>query len=219
MYKKLIIVISIFFSQSATAQWGIRASYGQVTNDRWEAPPPNCDCEAFSRQFSSLGLDYTFRLKNKRLEFYPELSYTKTESFGYPGLNQNLHHTTSLRLVWNTQLYPLDFGSDCDCPTWSNSNDFFKKAFFVFLAPEIGSQNHLDYTEGGNKIKSNSGLIFGISGGVGLDIGFSDFFKISPILRYGYLASTTWNAFNGTDLADDTQFYGAEIRFGFKLSN
>ncbi len=201
------------------AQVGLRVQYGQVSNSNWEESsiPNSCDCFIPQRNYKSIALDYMIRHKEKRIEFYPALTYVKTDEFGFSEFDQNIHHTESIRLIFNTQLYPLDFHSDCDCPTWSKDNDFFKKGFFIFIAPEIGVRNHKGRNADSSLKLSNQGMVYGISGGIGLDIGISELLTLSPILRVGYLASSTWKNFIETDLSDKTNYYGLELRLGFNL--
>ncbi len=215
MHKFLLFFFCCTLFQGLKAQLGLRLAYGSVENELWETIPPNCDCLAAERNFKSVGIDYSFRLKQKRLEFFPALVYHVTESFGFTGLGQNRNHTSSFRLELNTQVYPLDFGSDCDCPTWSNSNDFFKKAFFLFVAPSVGLRNHISSTPDAQILYTNQGLIFAISTGMGIDIALSKHFTISPLLRFAYTAPSTWNRLNNdSDVSDDTIAYGVELRFG-----
>ncbi len=217
MYKYLILSFFLILFSRVEAQVGISVGYGEIKNPDWEALPPNCDCVYIERNYRTIALDYRLRLKQKRLEFFPSIQWTTSDDFGFSGDIGNArwdYRVRSLRLLLNTRAYLLDFGSDCDCPTWSNSNRFFKKGFFVFVTPEIGSRDHI-HLQGDEEVSSNRSLLFGVSGGLGLDIGLTDLFTLSPTFRLGYLSPSEWQNFDSSGaLADETLFYGAELRLG-----
>jgi hypothetical protein len=84
---------------------------------------------------------------------------------------------------FKVNVYPFDFGGDCDCPTFGKQGPQLQKGFFIQLSPGYALYMPEDIiSEFGNK----SGFTMG--GGVGLDIGLSNLVTITPVaaLRYGF---------------------------------
>ena len=131
---------------------------------------------------AGIGVDYWFRLKNHRLEFTPELSYqreidTRTEKT--PELQ-----SSSLQFKMNTNVYPLDFLNDCECPTFDKDGAFLKKGFFISVHPGIdyGSVNN----QGENIMTpiDDQHTWFILGAGVGFDFGISKLLTITPYFRW-----------------------------------
>lgn len=138
-------------------------------------------------------IHYWLRLKNTRIEFYPEAGYAVGQPQGYP------ENTTadfdfveeSMNAAWfrvPVRFYPLDFKGDCDCPTFSKQGNFIKKGFFLTVAPGLrwiqmdgntGFQNNGSIeTSTGSFTRDGISWTAGI--GAGLDIGLSDALTLTP---------------------------------------
>jgi hypothetical protein len=183
MKKNLfILLIGVFgFGTSMQGQFGVSALYN--TNDyadwnkHFNSPS---SAEVLSSGYE-VGLDYWFRLKNKRIEFLPGISYSldnKTESEAF---NLSL---SSINLNFPTQFYILDLGEDCNCPTFSKSGPGFEKGFFVHLSPGLTyvSTNYNNFITPADNFNH---LAFRVGVGFGLDIGINDFLTITP--KYSYI--------------------------------
>jgi len=186
-YKILFLCFSaLVFTQNVNAQIGISGTYTSV----------NTDFE-FDRDFSgfapsyTFGIDYWFRLKNQRVEFYPQLSWLRSSTEEYDNLNMpgetvsqqfNLY---SLKL--NTRLYPFDFNGDCNCPTWKKEGSTFSKGFYFMATVGAGSLDQNSFESGGT-----NATIFSYGLGTGLDIGLSNFLTLSPFVTYERTTSTEW---------------------------
>ncbi len=160
------------------AQFGLRAQYGFAD---FTADAPIRD-RVDSQNGYEVGLHYWFRLKNKRLEFFPEISYAALDQ-DQPGAAEALSFTyRRLGVRFPARIYPLDFASDCDCPTFSKQNDLIKKGFFVELAPgyfyDQSSISQIDREDSHGQAE--------VSLGVGLDIGINDLVTITPLVSYAW---------------------------------
>jgi hypothetical protein len=70
--KKLFVVVFVcFFSKVVLAQFGINAGYRSNGGNNWDNYLEGQD---FIKSGYKVGIDYWFRLKNKRIEFTPELA-------------------------------------------------------------------------------------------------------------------------------------------------
>lgn len=143
---------------------------------------------------AELGIFYWTRLKERRIEFLPELNFTRKLS----GLDFN-----ALQVYVNTRIYPLDFLNDCHCPTFSKQNDVFKKGFFVMISPGAGM-----YAFDEDDWKA----IFSGKVGVGLDLGVSETVTISPILFHTWQSKGQWD---NARLSDGGNPINMETRMGY----
>lgn len=145
----------------------------------------------FSSRFG-LGADYWFRLKKYRLEFLPSihLQYGR-ERFNITDQVVGDLSWSSLDFAPAIQFYPLDFFSDCQCPTFSKQGKFLKKGLFLSLAPGIGY--HVLNSKNLNE-SSGDWLLFGRAG-LGLDIGLSDLLTLSPAVHYQLSQNMNWSRY------------------------
>ena len=140
------------------------------------------------RQGFELGLGYWFRLKNKRLEFIPEIGFS---SLSTPeGLD-----ATGLHLDLNVLIYPLDFHNDCNtCPTFSKEGGLIKKGFHWIIAPALFRMD-VDGSALSEPIlsppSSEQFTSWRIGGGVGLDIGVTNLVTVTPIAMLYFGKPTT----------------------------
>lgn len=189
----LFVGLSYF---SAMGQFGVRAG---LTNSHIDVSG-----EFYSEMGPELAAHYWLRLKNLRIEFYPEVFYGwyKHREFAFVG--DFTHDWRELGVGVPTRIYPFDLKSDCDCPTFSKQNDLFKKGFFLFIDPRLRfskSSNFAFRQEdwlGHPDIVDMWSIDFILGLGAGLDIGISDLVTISPNLQYrttviGVEESTKWN--------------------------
>ncbi len=121
-----------------------------------------------------LGLGYWFRLKNKRMEFLPEISYVSMSGDGVGGVGD----LTGFNFNANIFIYPLDFHSDCNaCPTFSKDGGIIKKGFHWIIMPSI-YQHNFDSNIFSNVTNFRIGL------GAGLDIGLTNMITLVPFVTY-----------------------------------
>jgi hypothetical protein len=176
------------------------------------------DTVLISQNGFQASLEYGFRLKQKRLEFHPGLGYritlNRSSAEGY------FH---SLDMDLNTSVYPFDFAGDCHCPTFSKEGKLFKKGFFLEVSPGLSFQSlqRLKAIPDGTlpePIKS-SNVVLKIGGSVGLDIGITEEFTLTPMFSLTTLSADTWDGLrqDGSPGAlKDFSYLGAGIRLAYK---
>ena len=209
-------IVFLFISINAFSQFGIRAKYNSnnfTDLNRMVSPLGNNDLLTSSLE---LGVDYWLRLKNKRIEFYPEVSYErKKDNTPLIGLTQINYSAINFQL--NTNLYLLDFTGDCDCPTFSKQSQFFSKGFHVIASPGVKYYSF----KGDDETSSDSGITWSIALGAGIDIGVNDLLTITPFIMYRISPSLKWGVVS--DLVTDPMAenfnldqFQVGIRFGFR---
>lgn len=187
---RFLILVSLvgFFFSSAKSQFAVSGKYGLV-NTNWNNSTYT-DAEG-SQLVGSIyenevefGLSYWFRLKEQRVEFYPELSVglnssDVTSSSGTYDANFSF---TNFYLNLNTQVYFMDFKGDCNCPTWSKDGNFLTKGLYLLVSPSVVFHNFEIEQEGDTF--NDTFASFRLGAGVGLDIGLNDLLTISPFYTY-----------------------------------
>jgi hypothetical protein len=187
LYNHFIILLFMITPLALWSQIGLRAHYQIVRYNPWERIETGSTLDNnYIGGGYQLGIDYAFRLKNYRIEFYPELSYSRQLALQIEDQNYNLN---SFGLEVNTHFYFLDFEEDCDCPTWSKSNDWFQKGFFVSVHPgaqvfQYPAQPDLDNQ---NQWLASVGI------GAGIDIGISEYMTITPLVKWRHFFTPQWN--------------------------
>jgi hypothetical protein len=213
------LLVLLLFTPKMHAQFGVNAAYMNMGPNDWEEHLG----EDFHRKGFTVGLDYWMRLKDYRVEFTPGIWYNKRESVEAftPQFQEFEFNSNYLSLQLTTSFYPLDFDGDCNCPTFSKGGDFIKKGFFVQLAPEIGLFNHeVIISSAGKRTESGNTIFFGIGAGAGIDIGLTDLFTITPIVKVTYYPSVTWEGMAAMlpGTPESTAFLARQIgvRLGFR---
>lgn len=239
--KKFVFLfsLSLFLTTSLSAQYGFSIGYKILNASNWENLINNYNIdnpgEGISplRSGTAFGVDRWFRLKNYRIEFTPQLMYSRfvLNWRDLQGIDFDMS-ANSYSLLFNTSFYALDMEGDCNCPTFSKDGNLFSKGFFFQVSPEIYYM-HNRFRQDGKKTRSN-GFGVGIGIGAGLDIGLSDFMTLTPMVRYSYYPSVEWKDLNvllsgdtapNPDTADknDTDmlqfFFGVRLGFRFDELN
>lgn len=218
MKKLLLLPVFILTLQCAFAQFGITGGYRFNDAPDWQATALDGRTLPALGDGYSIGLDYWFRLKNYRVEFLPEANFSTFEE-NSSAFNTNLN---AFSFFANVNFYPLDFFGDCDCPTWSKQENFFKKGFFLQVSPGVSYFQQDIETETSTLESTTTALSLG--GGVGFDIGITDLVTLSPIAGARYYFSSPWEELSAVSFEDSTvpkesaitQFFiGA--RLGFRL--
>lgn len=180
----------VIFAIPAQAQFGISGAYRLSQDDFITST--NVNGGSFGNGYE-VALDYWFRLKKKRIEFLPTISYAN-----YSGTDQidavaDLFNDVKFNInefgfQLKTNFYLFDFGEDCDCPTWGKQGPAFHKGFFLQLAPGYSffqskaSNENVLFTE---KASNNQSLL-SVSAGAGIDIGINNLITITPQFGYRY---------------------------------
>jgi len=198
---KCIAITSFFilFQISANAQFGITIKQNLNSFPIWEdrataALRSDVDLFPLGQEY---GFDYWIRLKNKRIEFLPQLAVStfRTKLNGASFLDGYILNRAHLNL--NTNIYFLDFNSDCDCPTFSKQGNFFTKGFFLQISPGLVYNRELiNYIVDDPDFDLKTNLSYKIGVALGLDIGLTDLFTITPIVGINYYPSVDWESFD-----------------------
>ncbi|MBK8699142.1 MAG: hypothetical protein IPN29_06215 [Saprospiraceae bacterium] len=222
--KQAVLCVLIFTAILGHTQVGIRYGYGSSSFDGWEGHAYrliDVSRTDFLNRNMHFGVDYWFRLKKRRIEFLPELSYTRFSSSTVTDINYAL---SSANFYFNVQVYLLDLQEDCDCPTFSKQGPTLNKGFFVHIAPSV--RYFMQKAESTALSLTGNTLGFGIRGGIGLDIGLSDFITITPMLNVERTTRLDWKNLTlvtepdqpvQTISSDHSAFSGA-IRLGLRLN-
>ena len=191
MKRVWIIGFMTLYSIGSFGQVGINGGFSTFVADEWmDLIGVITDNNFENPSGFQFGADYRFRLKQRRVEFLPELGYGKYYSDNTPN---------EVKIDWagfylNTNVYPFNFEGDCDCPTWSKSGGIFEKGFFVQVSPGINWTGTKVKDE--LKFSDENEMNFSLGIGAGIDIGLSEFVTVSPMVRYSisnkteYLPST-----------------------------
>ncbi|MEZ4980629.1 MAG: hypothetical protein R2769_03395 [Saprospiraceae bacterium] len=182
------LFLTLTFSVTTFAQLGVTAYVSQSTSKYFQT-----DQNLDPFQHAGAALHYWFRINETRVEFFPEIGFTKGSFLDYP--ENGTSQFTFIREAYQsyffripTRFYVLDFEGDCNCPTFSKQGTFFKKGFFLMLAPGVQMANFpVDYglLVSGEEQKesfSRTGVSWSVAGGLGLDIGISDAITITPMV-------------------------------------
>lgn len=194
----LVICIIACLQGNVLAQFGIRLKYNSNSFKNWQntlVQRFSIEEKLFSNGFEA-GLDYWFRLKKRRIEFMPEVSYAQSATaFNNPTIDR--FNIKIFSFSFHSQIYALDLEGDCDCPTFSKQGPSLNKGLFFHFTPGIGYFNAKGTPQA---ILSSlplpngtaDGLIFKAGAGIGLDIGISDLFTVTPIISYYFHSTMNW---------------------------
>lgn len=192
MKQFLVFLVLSFFLiiNEASAQYGINASYQTFSASDWEGLIQLSELPGAAPIESgfAIGIDRWFRLKNARVEFFPELNYARY-SVDWSDNTTTLSHQ-QISLFANTHFYLFDLEGDCDCPTFSKDGNFVKKGFYVELSPGLSYATFK--FDGINGDPNNSSLVPSIGLGLGVDIGLSDLLTITPMIRFRRHFNAEW---------------------------
>jgi len=218
----LFVLSFLLMISTASAQYGINATYQTFSASNWEGLIQSSDLPGAAPIASgfAVGIDRWFRLKNARVEFFPELNYARY-SVDWSDNNTSMNHQ-QIGLLANTHFYLFDMAGDCDCPTFSKDGGFVKKGFYVELSP--GLSYATSSIKGRNGDPYNASLVPSIGLGLGVDIGLTDLITITPMLRFRRYFGAEWEnlaeslALELTTVDLTTQKSGLEtFSFGIRL--
>ncbi len=212
MIIRLITIFLILCPLASYGQYGINIKYlfGQSET---------LDSVNLSQYGIQGSIEYSFRLKQKRIEFHPGLGYRFTfNEDRYDG------YFSAFDLDLNTAIYPFDFEGDCDCPTWSKDGTLIKKGFFIELSPGISYQTlHRDkfisFADPQPTPLQSSDFVFKLGAAAGLDIGLTEQFTLTPMFSYIMFSGNDWAGLlrsGSSGNLDDYAYLGAGLRLAYK---
>ena len=180
----LVFILACVSHNSVKAQFGIGGRYATIQDGYWTdvLGAVNSDLE---NQLASVGVLYWFRLKQKRIEFLPEAgAYWSLNTYTNTGPSNTL---TGLYAQVNIDVYFLDFGSDCNCPTFSKQGDLLKRGLFVEVSPGVEFRK---FEVGDGEFNRAVPRFYG---GLGFDIGISDLLTVTPTVGMSILTGSAWD--------------------------
>lgn len=194
----LTVITVLFGSINLSAQFGFSAKYNSNGYGNWNdfnEQVLNSSEKAFSTDIE-ISANYWLRLKEKRIEFLPEIFYdlTSSETISIPDIVGAENSLQKLGFNFNTHIYFMDLANDCDCPTFSKDGGGLQKAIHLILSPGVVyAKNELDIVDSDDVFDSNS-LAFKFGAGLGFDIGFSDLLTLTPFFTINYSSSYSSDA-------------------------
>lgn len=198
--KKATLVCGLLLTcASVFAQFGITSRYQINEAKDWKITYADQTTEKILGDAPAIGVDYWFRLKNYRVEFLPELSFSnynnKFQIFENISREVNIN---TYNLFLNTNFYVFDFLGDCDCPTWSKQGSFAQKGFFLQVSPGVSYFQQEVKTERPASFESNA-LALSLGVGMGLDIGITDLITFTPMVGARYFPKVEWASLDQFD--------------------
>lgn len=199
----VFVLLIIGVCHSASAQFGITMKQNFNDFPTWDERATAAlrnDVNIFP-QGLELGFDYWFRLTDKRIEFLPQLAISRfsTNISGDDFVDGYILNRAHFN--FNTNIYFLDFASDCDCPTFSKQGNFLTKGLFLQISPGVVySRELMNYVNmnstGLSDYDLRTNISYKIGVGIGLDIGFTDLFTITPMAGFNYYPAVNWENFD-----------------------
>lgn len=211
-----------------SGQIGVRLKVNKTNFAEWQTALENSfgvDKKLFSPGFEA-GLDYWFRLKKKRIEFLPEVSYAMANTrYDSPAFDKVRY--SAINFNFHTQVYALDLEGDCDCPTFSKQGPSINKGLFFHFTPGLSyfTAKAPPLVERPEFVDKVSGISFRAGIGVGLDLGISDLITVTPMVSYYFSSAQKWdklNTISGTaeviylDSSVNPSQLQFTLRFGFR---
>ncbi len=218
----LFIFSSLFLFQGPlNAQLGYEISYH---SNKFTIPENIEGLKVSSLRHLGIGIDYKFKYPNYRIYYGPVISF-QSYNRSYTDINnwleikvaeKNKFYSFGMRI----SLYPLNIQGDCNCPTFTRENPFFKRGFFLIIIPGFSLINHrIKTTISGHPSEVNNAFIhpFQLAGGMGLDIGLSDQWTITPeiLLNKSWTSSKEKNEFN--NIFATSLYPIADIRIEYRI--
>ena len=189
------LIFAILFSGAAIAQLGVNATYRTNDAPDWTysgAIRPAQDL--LPETAIAIGLDYWLAMKAYRIDFVPELNFSRmsnTLDMGIPLETIEANLTSNwLSLFLNTNIYFLDLEGDCDCPTFSKSGGAVQKGIFLQVSP--GATWMMNQAAFKGESKSFDDITFSLGAALGLDIGLSDIVTLTPMIGFRYYFPAQW---------------------------
>lgn len=178
-----LLYFLVFAPRTGEAQVGLSGSYN-LPNLSWKGGLEGSEAELDGGY--EIGLNYWFRLPKKRVEFLPRVYYGRTSFAG------DLPDFTTVGIEMGVQVYPFDFGEDCDCPTFGKQGPKLEKGFYLSLTPGVANYSDL---EGLVFVTEASRTVGTLGVGAGLDLGITNLITLTPYVNYRW----------GGRLTDDIQ--------------
>ncbi len=207
---------------SLYSQIGLNLSAGLSQFQEWNSSLDEAFGDKNNKVFNNnatIGLNYWFRLNKRRIEFLPQIEYSK---FSSTNLNNISFQGQSFNAVFNVHVYIFDLAEDCDCPTFSKKGNLLKKGFYLFVGPQAKS---FSMSANGVNEGSTKAIVPGLRLGAGLDFGITDMVTISPSIGFEKTAMVKWDDLHNVlspltiyqPISSNTSNLFASVRLGLRF--
>ena len=227
--KTGICLFLLLFVIKLYSQIGVSTRYQLNDAKRWneivnQASPSDYQIFQSSVEFA---MDYKIPFRSVRLELLPEVSISFANSEKIFAQQDFTYTFLQYGAGLKARVFPFDFYGDCSCPTFSKQGPALQKGLFIqFNAGAYYLDKTIDNAQTGiSEEQIDRALRFGV--GVGLDLGISEHFTLTPLFAYQSVSNADWPGFalahgiEGIDAAAERsaiRSYQFELRFGFTLS-
>ena len=194
-----LLFLLVFLCQSLYAQPGLYASYQNLEAPYWNLLDP-AGPRFFQNGFAA-GVQYRIPLAKGSFSFLPSAGY----GFYHQIASENGQNRANFfQLRGSIRVFPIEFLFDCDCPG-------IKKGFF---AEGFAGWSRWDLVHKEADVQladiANAPLL-GLSAGMMLPYG--KHLIISPVFRYTYYPSVTWQGLNTLRTPGTDPFFREETFF------
>ncbi|MEO1514870.1 MAG: hypothetical protein AAFV95_07650 [Bacteroidota bacterium] len=222
MKKTISLSAFLLLAVWASAQISFNAAYASLNASEWEKVAG----DLYPQNGYKLGLDYWFKLKKKRIEFTPEITLA---SFSQSSSQGSIDRELQARFIgfhFNTSVYPMDLGNDCNCPTFKKDGSIIEKGFFIQVSPglDVFRGRYTDSVQDADIDAEDT--VFNLGLGVGLDIGLLPIVTLTPFASYRYYFETNWEGLGSqlsttdpspNDIADNPNQFYIGLKLGFRF--
>lgn len=215
-----VTLLLVFLSSICLGQYGVRIKYNATEFRTWDTPFNdrfNTSGQMLTAGYEA-GLDYWFRLKKKRIEFMPEIAYAYHRT-SYDRGAVSAMDMSDFHFNFHTHIYALDMGNDCNCPTFSKDGGTIDKGLFFHLTPGISYHNisteFRDQTL--EEPGTPDGISFRLGFGVGVDLGISDLWTLTPVISYFFRSALDWEGLEENTVSTASpRILQFSLRLGFR---
>lgn len=176
----LLLLGLIFCSNRIVAQVGYQLDFSRHTYNLNGSGihSPN---ESIHSLGGEIGIQYWWRLKNRRVEFIPGF-HIATDN-GRKNSLQN-YDLTSIQaaLLVPVLIYPLSFKDDCNCPTFKKQGTLIKKGLHFIVQPGLTVNRRNIAQDSISTSGVTTSVVLGI--GAGLDLGLNRSLTLTPFILY-----------------------------------
>ncbi len=202
MKNPLFAITFLFLSTNfLSAQIGVSGAYSTISTSGWVDIKNNENVNSYNNGYT-IGVDYWTRLKNYRIEFLPELSYSRfdNEFDGIPLVPPAATGDLSIiAFSFNTQIYLFDIEGDCNCPTWGKEGGFFNKGFYFMAGPGVSLISQEDNITVGleeTETVESTNVRLLLSAGAGFDIGITNSITLTLFGKFKWHSANEWEGLN-----------------------
>ncbi len=200
MKNLFLLILLVFPLIKGQAQIGILAAFSKPLANDWSQIIESNGGE-FLNTGINFGINHSIPIPNTGMRLLPELNYAtysaswqEEEGIGPTKYDLDLSLITFLL---NSNIYLFNLEGDCDCPTWGKEGGFFEKGFFVEVGPGVTymknyAERNVLNSSSSRIEKENTSFRFHFNIGLGLDIGITEMFTITPFARMKWNSSEDW---------------------------